>query len=65
MLVLTRQKTQRVLIGGKVSVSILSVSRGKVRLGIDAPKDVEIERPEARRFAATTNGQRVKLHHPG
>jgi carbon storage regulator len=46
MLVLSRSESQSIVIGGLIRVCVLSVRRGLVRLGIDAPKTVEIHREE-------------------
>lgn len=46
MLVLTRKTSQSIMIGDEIEVSILSVSGDKVRLGIDAPRDVAVFRNE-------------------
>ncbi len=48
MLILTRKGGEALMIGDNVTVTILSVDvvHGKVRVGIDAPKDVTIMREE-------------------
>ncbi len=46
MLVLTRKTNQSIMIGDEIEVSILSVSGDKVRIGIDAPRDVAVFRKE-------------------
>jgi carbon storage regulator len=46
MLVLTRKLNQAIVIGEDISVKILGVQRGCVKLGIDAPRDVSIHREE-------------------
>jgi carbon storage regulator len=46
MLVLTRKTNQSIMIGDEIEVSILSVTGDKVRLGIDAPRDVAVFRKE-------------------
>lgn len=46
MLVLTRESNQSIEIGGGIVVTVLSVRRGKVRIGITAPKDVLLLRTE-------------------
>jgi carbon storage regulator len=46
MLVLTRKVGQRVLIGDNVAVTIVRVSQGTVRLGIEAPPETPIVREE-------------------
>ena len=46
VLVLTRKTNQSIMIGDAVEVSVLSVSRDKIRLGITAPRDVPVFRKE-------------------
>ena len=46
MLVLTRRKGETIVIDGDIKVTILSVSGNQVRMGFDAPKEVEIHRLE-------------------
>ncbi len=46
MLVLTRKTNQSIMIGDDIEVSVLAVSRDKIRLGITAPKDVPVFRKE-------------------
>ena len=46
MLVLSRKKTQRLKLGSDIVVTVIDVSGEKVRLGIDAPKEVTVHREE-------------------
>jgi carbon storage regulator len=46
MLVLTRKTNQSIMIGDDVEVSVLAVSKDKIRLGITAPRDVPVFRKE-------------------
>jgi carbon storage regulator len=46
MLVLTRFRNESIVIGGNIKVQILEIQGGKVRLGIEAPKDVTVHRAE-------------------
>jgi carbon storage regulator len=46
VLVLTRKTNQSIMIGDDVEISILSVSGDKVRIGIDAPRDIGVFRKE-------------------
>ena len=46
MLVLSRKKTQRLKLGSDIIVTVIEVSGEKVRLGIDAPKEITILREE-------------------
>ena len=55
MLVLTRKREQSIIIGDNVEIMVLGVSGDKVRLGITAPRDVEVFRKEV--IADRGNGQ--------
>ena len=46
MLVLSRQRDESIMIGDQVVVTIVDIRGDKVRLGIDAPKDVTVHRQE-------------------
>lgn len=46
MLILTRRPGESLLIGDEVSVTVLGVRGGQTRLGVDAPRDIEIHREE-------------------
>jgi carbon storage regulator len=46
MLVLTRKTNQSIMIGDEVEVSVLAVSRDKIRLGISAPREIPVFRKE-------------------
>jgi carbon storage regulator len=46
MLVLTRKGNQSIMIGDDIEVSVLAIMGEKVRIGIDAPRDVPVFRKE-------------------
>ena len=46
MLVLTRKSNQSIMIGDEVEVSVLAIMGEKVRIGIQAPRDVPVFRKE-------------------
>lgn len=46
MLVLSRKKDEKVVINGNVVVTVIEMRGDKVRLGFEAPNDVEIHRQE-------------------
>jgi len=59
MLVLSRKKNERIVIGKDVLVSVVEIRGDKVRLGIEAPREVRVDRQEvadaiAREIAAGT-----------
>lgn len=46
MLVLTRKSGQSIIIGDDIEVTVLAVTRDKVRIGIEAPRAVPVLRRE-------------------
>lgn len=69
MLVLARKKGESIIIGDNVEVVILSVEGDTVRLGINAPKSVQIHRKEiydsiqeSNKEAVQTKAMAVDLH---
>lgn len=46
MLILTRRIGETLVIGDDVSVTILSINGNQVRVGITAPKEVQVHRQE-------------------
>ncbi|NRB71846.1 MAG: carbon storage regulator CsrA [Xanthomonadales bacterium] len=46
MLILTRRVGEKLVIGEKVTVTVLGVKGNQIRIGIDAPPDVQVHREE-------------------
>jgi carbon storage regulator len=46
VLVLTRHSEESIVIGGNIVVTVLGVEGDKVKIGIDAPREVQILRKE-------------------
>lgn len=46
MLVLSRQKNESIMVGDEVEITILDVRGDKVRLGITAPRSIDVHRKE-------------------
>ena len=46
MLVLSRQKDESIMIGDDVEITIVDVRGDKVRLGINAPRNIAVHRKE-------------------
>lgn len=46
MLALTRKQGERIIIGGNIVVQVVDIKGDKVRLGIEAPREVTIDRQE-------------------
>lgn len=46
MLVLSRKKDEKIVIGDHITLMVIDIRGDKVRLGIEAPKDVAVHRQE-------------------
>jgi carbon storage regulator CsrA len=46
MLILTRRVGEALMVGNEVTVAVIAVKGNQVRIGINAPKDVEVHREE-------------------
>jgi carbon storage regulator len=46
MLVLSRRLNQSIVIAGEVRVTVLAISPGRVELGVEAPRQVRVDREE-------------------
>ncbi|MEO1999337.1 MAG: carbon storage regulator CsrA, partial [Planctomycetaceae bacterium] len=46
MLVLSRKKNESIVIDGEVTITVVEVRGDKVRLGIEAPREIPIHRSE-------------------
>jgi carbon storage regulator len=57
MLVLTRKIGQELVIDGNIRLIVLSIKGDKIRVGIEAPPDVRVDRAEV-------HERRVRLAEP-
>lgn len=46
MLVLSRKKDQSIMIGDNIEITVLAIDGDQIKLGINAPRSVEIQRKE-------------------
>jgi carbon storage regulator len=46
MLVLSRKLGERICIGDNICITVVDIDRGKIRLGIEAPREVPVFRQE-------------------
>lgn len=55
MLILSRKESESIVIGGNIEVCIVEIRGDKVRLGIEAPKEIPVDRHEVHvaKLAAT------------
>ena len=62
MLVITRKLDQSIIINGNVEVKVTGITKDGVRLGIIAPREVEVHRREV--FEAIAEANRAALAQP-
>lgn len=48
MLILTRRPDESILIGDDITVTIVDIRGGNVRIGIEAPRHILVDRAEVR-----------------
>lgn len=46
MLILTRRMGESIRIGNDVTITVLGVKGSQIRIGVDAPREVEVHREE-------------------
>jgi len=46
MLLLSRKPEETIVIGGNITVTVFKLKRGRVLLGVNAPKEVTVHRQE-------------------
>lgn len=46
MLVLTRRPGESIVVGQNIIITVIEIKGGQVRIGIDAPRDVQVHREE-------------------
>jgi carbon storage regulator len=57
MLVLSRKKNETIIIDDRIKITVIEIRGDKVRLGIEAPRDVPVHRSEVYELLQ-------KTHHP-
>ncbi|ATX81218.1 carbon storage regulator, CsrA [Mariprofundus ferrinatatus] len=55
MLILTRKKGEAISIGDNIQIQVLNVKGGQVRIGIEAPREVRVNREERVEGSASPN----------
>ena len=64
MLVLSRKPGEKILIGDNVTVTIVRIGPNTVRIGIEAPRDMNIVREELCETAGHVDDQHIDHHDP-
>ena len=49
MLVLSRKQSQEIVIDDRIKITVVGIGRNQVRLGIEAPKEIPVNRSEVQR----------------
>ena len=60
MLALTRKKNEAIIISGGIEIKILDIQGDKVKLGIKAPKSVDVHREEVYKQIKENNKEAVQ-----
>jgi carbon storage regulator len=61
MLVLSRQRDESIMIGDNVVVTIVDVRGDRVRLGIEAPREISVHRREVYEAIQRENQQATQI----
>ncbi len=61
MLVLSRQRDETIMIGDNVEITVVDIRGDKVRLGISAPRHIQVHRKEVYDAIKRENQQAAKL----
>jgi len=60
MLILSRKQEESILVGSNIKIKVLSIDKGNVKLGIEAPNDVSILRQELTEAVSEINKKASK-----
>ncbi|MBB2481639.1 carbon storage regulator CsrA [Bacillus sp. APMAM] len=60
MLVLSRKKGESIQIGSDIEITVISINGDQVKIGINAPKNVEIHRKEVYMEIQSENTEATK-----
>ena len=61
MLVLSRQRDETIMIGDEIEITVVDIRGDKVRLGINAPRSVQVHRKEVYEAIKRENAEASRL----
>ncbi len=61
MLILSRKIEEEIKIGDLITIKVLGIHEGQVRIGIDAPKDIKVYRSEIYQQIQKENADAAKV----
>ena len=61
MLVLSRQRDETIMIGDEIEITVVDIRGDKVRLGINAPRSVQVHRKEVYEAIKRENTEASKV----
>lgn len=62
MLILARRSGETIMIGNDVTVTVLSVKGNQVRIGVNAPREMRVDREEIRERINNAKKQQATAH---
>jgi len=64
MLILSRKKNESIIINDNITIVVVEIRGDKVRLGVDAPKDVPVHRREVYDAIKRSEANAVQAKQP-
>ena len=62
MLVLSRKVDERIILdGGRIAITVCHIDGDRVRIGVQAPREVEVHREEIQRLRDQQSVKRTRL----
>jgi carbon storage regulator len=65
MLVLSRKKNEKILLGDDITIVVVEIRGDKVRLGIEAPREMPVHRKEIYDAIHHSDAVPVSINHAG
>ena len=65
MLVLSRKKDEKIVIGDNITIMVIEIRGDKVRLGIEAPREITVHRQEVYEAIQREQNEQSGEQQPG